>query len=83
MDAFGGGELAKTYRADSLMLSSNLPQIRLETILPHALDRAPGMVRFGHELLSLIQDEDGVDRNRPGSLDVLALRGSRSVRDRR
>ena len=61
MDAFGGGELAETYSADSPMLSSNLPQIRLEPILlQHALDRAPDRVRFGHELLSLVQDQDGV-----------------------
>ncbi|MGV9853239.1 FAD-dependent monooxygenase [Streptomyces sp. NPDC003442] len=61
MDAFGGGALHDTYAADSPVLSSNLPQIRLEPILKrHAEERAPGEVRFQHELLTLTQDDSGV-----------------------
>lgn len=61
MDAFGGGSLAETYAADSPATSSNLPQLRLEPILKqHAETRAPGRVRFQHELLTITQDGSGV-----------------------
>lgn len=61
MDAFGGGSLAETYTADSPATSSNLPQLRLEPILKrHAETRAPGRVRFQHELLTITQDGSGV-----------------------
>lgn len=61
MDAFGGGSLYDTYAADSPAMSSNLPQIRLEPILKrHAEKRAPGRVRFQHELLTIAQDGSGV-----------------------
>lgn len=40
---------------------TNLPQIRLEPILrKHAEAKAPGAIRFGHELIDLVQDDDGV-----------------------
>lgn len=61
MDGFGGGGLFDHYAADSPCPSSNLPQIRLEPILKRRAEGlAPGRVRFGHELLSLDQDADGV-----------------------
>jgi 2,4-dichlorophenol 6-monooxygenase len=61
MDAFGGRDLRAVYEADSPVLSGNLPQIRLEPLLrEHAERRAPGMVRYGHEVASFEQDSDGV-----------------------
>ena len=39
----------------------NLPQIRLEPLLKaRAEELSPGRIRFGHELIDLEQDEDGV-----------------------
>lgn len=53
LDAFGGGALRPTYEADGAILPTNLPQHRLEPILRrHAEQRAPGRVRFCHELAS-------------------------------
>lgn len=61
MDGFGGGSLFEPYMKDSPCPSSNLPQIRLEPILKRqAEQRAPDRVRFGHELVALAQDPDGV-----------------------
>ncbi len=61
IDAFGGGKIAPTYAQDSACLSSNYPQIRLEPLLrSHAEQRAPERLRFGHELLSFTQDDEGV-----------------------
>ncbi|HEY2641938.1 MAG TPA: FAD-dependent monooxygenase, partial [Streptosporangiaceae bacterium] len=61
MDGFGGGELYASYLEDSPCPSGNLPQIRLEPLLRrHAEERGDGRVRFGHELLGLVQDSDGV-----------------------
>ena len=61
IDAFGGGKIAPTYARDSACLSCNYPQIRLEPLLrDHAEQRAPGRLRFGHELVGFIQDDDGV-----------------------
>jgi 2,4-dichlorophenol 6-monooxygenase len=61
MDGFGGGELYASYLKDSPGPSGNLPQIRLEPLLRrHAEERGSGRVRFGHELLDLVQDSDGV-----------------------
>ena len=61
IDAFGGGALQDSYRADSPCPSSNYPQIRLEPLLKaQAEARAPGQVRFSHELTALTQDDDGV-----------------------
>lgn len=61
MDAFGGGALGPVYEKDGPVMPSNLPQLRLEPILRNVAEsRAPGMVRFGHELVSLVQDADGV-----------------------
>ena len=61
IDAFGGGKIAPIYAQDSACMSSNYPQIRLEPLLrEHAEQRAPGQLRFGHELLAFTQDDDGV-----------------------
>jgi 2,4-dichlorophenol 6-monooxygenase len=61
MDGFGGGTLFEPYMRDSACPSGNLPQIRLEPILKaNAEERAPGRVRFGHELIALSEDPDGV-----------------------
>jgi 2,4-dichlorophenol 6-monooxygenase len=61
MDSFGGGDLLRSYAADSPGLSSNYPQIRLEPLLrDHAEQRAPGAIHFHHELVSFTQDDQGV-----------------------
>ncbi len=61
IDAFGGGKVAPLYARDSPCPSSNYPQIRLEPLLrEHAESRAPGKLRFNHELLSFTQDDGGV-----------------------
>ena len=61
IDAFGGGKVAPLYARDSACPSSNYPQLRLEPLLrEHAEQRAPGKLRFHHELTSLTQDAEGV-----------------------
>lgn len=61
MDAFGGGSLRERYQADSPVLGANYPQIRLEPLLRgEAEKRAPGAIRFHHELQDWAQDESGV-----------------------
>jgi 2,4-dichlorophenol 6-monooxygenase len=60
-DAFGGGVLKEPYTRDSPSLPTNLPQLRLEPILRRiAEERAPGSVRFGHELLDWEDTGDGI-----------------------
>ena len=60
-DAWGGGADADRYARVSRFRHTNLPQMRLEPILRRrAEERAPGRVRFSHELLELTQDGDGV-----------------------
>ncbi len=61
LEAWGGGGSDPDWEAASPRASTNLPQIRLEPIMRrHAEQLAPGMVRFGHELVSFDQDDDGV-----------------------
>jgi 2,4-dichlorophenol 6-monooxygenase len=61
LEAWGAGSDDENWRAASARRSLNLPQIRLEPVLKdHADALAPGRVRFGHELIALAQDEDGV-----------------------
>jgi len=61
MESFGGGVMTSRYALDSPSLSSNYPQIRLEPLLrAHAEQRAPGKIRFSHELTKLVQDDQGV-----------------------
>jgi 2,4-dichlorophenol 6-monooxygenase len=60
-DSWGGGADAPAYAVASRYRSVNLPQLRLEPILKrNAEARGPGQLRFGHALVGLIQDEDGV-----------------------
>ncbi len=63
MDGIGGtGESQRAiYERDSACRSANLPLIRSEPIFKHHADaRAPGQIRFGHELTSFEQDATGV-----------------------
>jgi 2,4-dichlorophenol 6-monooxygenase len=60
-DAYGGGELAGRYAAAGAHRHGNLGQRWLEPLLrAHAEERAPGHVLFGHGLVDLDQDGDGV-----------------------
>jgi 2,4-dichlorophenol 6-monooxygenase len=60
-DAWGGGADADRYARVSPFRHTNLPQMRLEPIMRRrAEERAPGRVRFSHELIDLTQDADGV-----------------------
>ncbi|WP_333767359.1 FAD-dependent monooxygenase [Streptomyces sp. IBSBF 2435] len=59
MDGFGGGALREAYEAAGPVLPVKLPQLRLEPVLHrHAEQRNPGGILFGHELVSLAEDED-------------------------
>jgi 2,4-dichlorophenol 6-monooxygenase len=61
-DAFGGNSTEKRYMDAAPGRTTNLPQIRLEPLLrQHAEERAPGRVRFHHELVSFTQCADHVD----------------------
>jgi 2,4-dichlorophenol 6-monooxygenase len=61
-DAFGGRSLRERYAQAAPGPPTNLPQIRLEPLLRAAAEqRAPGRVRFGHELVSFSQSSDGVE----------------------
>lgn len=61
LDAYGGGALRARYEADSAFRATNLPLMQLEPLLRSAAgSRAPGQVRFHHELISFEQDESGV-----------------------
>jgi len=61
LESWGGSESDLDWEAASPLTSTNLPQIRLEPLMrDHAERLAPGMVRFGHELVSFEQDAEGV-----------------------
>ena len=61
IECWGNGGRDLDWVAASPLLSTNLPQIRLEPILRRrAEELAPGRVRFHHELVSFEQDTDGV-----------------------
>lgn len=78
MDAFGGGSLTERYAADSPCLPCNHPQLRLEPLLRgEAERRAPGQVRFHHELVDWTEADGGVvatvvDRDSDEELSVRA-----------
>jgi 2,4-dichlorophenol 6-monooxygenase len=60
-EGWGGGHSDPDYVAASPCAAANLPLIRLEPILKaHAEAAEPATVRFHHELVDLVQDEDGV-----------------------
>ena len=90
MECWGTGGKNETWCAASPLLSTNLPQIRLEPILrERAEELAPGKVHFHHELISLENHTDGVtalirdkDANRDYTVNakyVLACDGGRTV----
>jgi 2,4-dichlorophenol 6-monooxygenase len=55
------GNLDPDYLASSAYATANLPQIRLEPILKEYAERhSEATVRFGHELVDLKQDDEGV-----------------------
>ena len=61
IDGYGGGELRERYERDSACRATNLPLNMLEPLLRDvAATRAPGKVRFHHELIAFEQDEGGV-----------------------
>ncbi len=61
LEAWGAGGEDENWRAASPWGQQNLPQIRLEPLLKaRAEELSPGRIRFGHELTSLEQDDDGV-----------------------
>ena len=61
LEAWGAGGEDELWRAASPCRQMNLPQIRLEPLLKaRAEELSPGRIRFGHELIDLEQDEDGV-----------------------
>jgi 2,4-dichlorophenol 6-monooxygenase len=61
LECWGAGGADEGWRAASAWHQLNLPQIRLEPLLrARAEELAPRSVRFGHELLTLEQDADGV-----------------------
>lgn len=77
-DAWSGGELTAHYRPLTAFRHGNLPQKELEPLLRrHAEQRNPTGVRFHHELVSLVQVDDGVtvtvrDRTDDTAYDVHA-----------
>ncbi|HEX9033652.1 MAG TPA: FAD-dependent monooxygenase [Streptosporangiaceae bacterium] len=61
LECWGAGRADENWRAASAWRQLNLPQIRLEPLLrQRAEDLSPGAIRFGHELVGLEQDDDGV-----------------------
>jgi 2,4-dichlorophenol 6-monooxygenase len=61
VESWGAGGEDENWSAASAWRQLNLPQIRLEPVLKDRADElAPGRIRFGHELLDLTQDANGV-----------------------
>ena len=61
LECWGAGGADENWRAASAWRQLNLPQIRLEPLLKErAEELSPGAIRFGHELMGLEQDDDGV-----------------------
>jgi 2,4-dichlorophenol 6-monooxygenase len=61
LESWGAAGDDAYWRAASPCRQLNLPQIRLEPLLKaRATELSPGRIRFGHELLDLEQDGDGV-----------------------
>ncbi len=61
MEAFGGGSLRARYEADSPGPAGNYPQVRLEPLLRRlATERAPGRIRYHHEVLDWEQVDGAV-----------------------
>jgi 2,4-dichlorophenol 6-monooxygenase len=61
LESWGAGGEDDSWRAASPCRQLNLPQIRLEPLMKaRAEELSPGRIRFGHELIGLEQDDDGV-----------------------
>jgi 2,4-dichlorophenol 6-monooxygenase len=61
LESWGAGGADESWSAASPCRQENLPQIRLEPLLKaRAEELSPGRIRFGHELIDLEQDADGV-----------------------
>jgi 2,4-dichlorophenol 6-monooxygenase len=61
LECWGAGGADENWRAASACRQQNLPQIRLEPVLKaRAEELSPGTIRFGHELIDLEQDAEGV-----------------------
>ena len=61
LEAWGAGGADENWCTASPWRQLNLPQIRLEPLLKaRAEELSPGRIRFGHELIDLEQDDDGV-----------------------
>jgi 2,4-dichlorophenol 6-monooxygenase len=61
LECWGAGGDDEYWRAASPWRQRNLPQIRLEPLLrQRAEELAPDRISFGHELVDLVQDADGV-----------------------
>jgi 2,4-dichlorophenol 6-monooxygenase len=60
-EGWGGGYEDPDYISASPCATANLPLIRLEPILKSYAESLPGVeIRFGHELIDLDQDDEGV-----------------------
>ncbi len=61
LECWGAGGTDEHWSSASPWRQLNLPQIRLEPLMKaRAEELSPGRIRFGHELLDLQQDDDGV-----------------------
>ena len=61
LESWGAGGADEHWWAASPWRQLNLPQIRLEPLLKaRAEELSPGRIRFGHELIELEQDDEGV-----------------------
>src|ERR1700694_190406 len=61
MDAFGGNSLCERYEAERPVRATNSPLLRLEPLLrQRAEKRAPGSIRYHHEVLDWQQTDAGV-----------------------
>jgi len=61
LESWGAGGDDENWRAASAWRQGNVRQRRLEPLLKERADElAPGRIGFGHELVALAQDDDGV-----------------------
>jgi 2,4-dichlorophenol 6-monooxygenase len=61
LESWGAGGADEHWSAASPWRQLNLPQIRLEPLMKARADElSPGRIRFGHELLDIAQDDEGV-----------------------
>ncbi len=90
VECWGNGGADENWAAASPMRQMNLPQIRLEPVLrARAEELSPGLIRFGHELVGLVQDHVGVNaliREREGGREytvradyVIGADGGRTI----